>query len=297
MSLIESALEKMRRSGQTAERRVAQGEPRPGQPAAAPVLLQPAPVQLSPPSRRITLDLEALRTAGYLPDAARAHVLADQYRQIKRRLIENATANPGASQMRLLQVTSALQGDGKTFTAINLALSLARERDTSVLLIDADVRNPTTSRIFGIERERGLLDALCDPMADVGSLILHTSVPGLDVLPAGTAADHAAELIASARMAQVAAQICSNPRYIVLFDSAPILLSADSPALAALVGQVVLVARAGKTLQHALLDAISRFDDGKLSGIVLNDNKADPGRYHYGYGSYGTQDRDGGTPG
>ena len=296
MSLIESALEKMRRSGPTAERRGAQSGPRSVQPAA-PALSQTAPAQLAAPTRRITLDLQALHAAGYLPDPARSHVLADQYRQVKRQLIEKATADPGAAQMRLLQITSALQGDGKTFTAINLALSLARERDTSVLLIDADLRNPTTSRIFGIERERGLLDALSEPAVDVGSLILHTSVPGLDVLPAGTAADHAAELIASARMAQVAAQICSNPRYIVLFDSAPILLSADSPALAGIVGQVVLVARTGKTLQHALLDAIGRLDHGKLSGIVLNDNKADPGRYHYGYGSYGTQDRDGGIPG
>jgi exopolysaccharide/PEP-CTERM locus tyrosine autokinase len=295
MSLIESALEKMRRSGPTAERRGAQSGPR--SVPAAPALPPPAPAQLAAPTRRITLDLERLHAAGYLPDPARAHVMADQYRRVKRQLIDKVTADPGASQMRLLQVTSALQGDGKTFTAINLALSLARERDTSVLLIDADLRNPTTSRILGIEGERGLLDALCDPAVDVGSLILHTSVPGLDVLPAGTAADHAAELIASARMAQVAAQICSNPRYIVLFDSAPILLSADSPALGGIVGQVVLVARTGKTLQHALLDAIGRLDNGKLSGIVLNDNKADPGRYHYGYGSYGTQDRDGGIPG
>jgi protein-tyrosine kinase len=296
MSLIESALEKMRRSGDAAERRGAQSGPRPVQPVA-PAPSQPAPAQLAAPTRRTTLDLERLRAAGYLPDPARAHVLADQYRQVKRQLIERAQADPGASQMRLLQVTSALQGDGKTFTSINLALSLARERDTSVLLIDADLRNPNTSRILGLEGEPGLLDTLCDPVIDVGSLILHTSVPGLDVLPAGTAADHAAELIASARMTQIAAQICSNPRYIVLFDSAPILLSADAPALARLVGQVVLVARTGKTLQHALLDAIGRVDNTKLSGIVLNDNKADPGRYHYGYGSYGTQDRDGGIPG
>jgi Mrp family chromosome partitioning ATPase len=97
-------------------------------------------------------------------------------------------------------------------------------------------------------------------------------------------------------MSQVTAQICTNARYIVLFDSAPMLLSADSPALARLVGQVVLVARAGKTLRHALLDAIGQFDKSKLSGIILNDNKADPGRYQYGYGSYGTHDSDGGIP-
>lgn len=295
MSLIESALEKMRRSGYAVERRGARPGLRPEH-AGAPEP-QAVPAQLTAPKRRMALDLEALRAAGYLPDPARDHVLADQYRQIKRPLIEKAMADPGATQMRLLLVTSALQGDGKTFTSINLALSLARERDTSVLLIDADLRNPNTSRILGLQGELGLLDALRDETLDVGSLILHTSVPGLDVLPAGTAADHASELLASVRMSQVAAQICSNPRYIVLFDSAPMLLSADSPALARLVGQVVLVARAGKTQRQALLDAVGQLDRDKLSGIVLNDDKAEPGRYHYGYGSYGTQDRDGAIPG
>jgi protein-tyrosine kinase len=295
VSLIESALEKMRRSGTATERRGVRTGLRP-EPAVAPES-PVAPTQLSAPKRRTVLDLEALRSAGYLPEPVRNHVFADQYRQIKRPLLEKAKADPGATQMRLLLVTSALQGDGKTFTSINLALSMARERDTSVLLIDADLRNPNTSRILGLGGEPGLLDALRDETLDIGSLILHTSVPGLDILPAGTAADHASELLASARMTQVIAQICSNPRYIVLFDSAPMLLSADSPALARLVGQVVLVARAGKTQRHALLDAIALLDRDKVSGIVLNDNKAEPGRYHYGYGTYGTQDRDGAIPG
>ena len=295
MSLIESALEKMRRGGSAPERRAARpGFRAEGAAAAAP---QPVPAQLAAPTRRISLDLERLRAAGSLPDPDRRHLFADQYRHVKRPLIEKAMADARAPEMRLLLVTSALQGDGKTFTCINLALSLARERDTSVLLIDADLRNPTPSRILGVAAEPGLLDALCDERVDVGSLILHTSVPGLDILPAGRAADHASELLASARMTQVLAQICSNPRYIVLLDSAPVLLSADSPALARLVGQVVLVARAGTTLRHALLDAIGQLDGGKLSGIVLNDIKADPGRYYYGYGSYGTQDRDDAIPG
>ena len=295
MSLIESALEKMRRSANAPERRGARTGLRPER-AGAPDS-QAAPAHLTAPKRRMTLDPEALRAAGYLPEPARDRVFADQYRQIKRPLIQKAVADPGAPQMRLVLVTSALQGDGKTFTSINLALSLARERDTSVLLVDADLRNPNTSRSLGLGGEPGLLEALRDETVDVSSLILHSSVPGLDILPAGMAADQASELLASARMTQLVAQICSNPRYIVLFDSAPMLLSADSSALARLVGQVVLVARAGKTQRHALLDAIGQLDRDKLSGIVLNDIKAEPGRYHYGYGTYGTQDRDGAIPG
>lgn len=292
MSLIESAIEKMRRSGYAADLRRVRAAPRADAPAGAGAS-EHAPLKpLAPPATRISLDQESLRSAGYLPEATRSALFADQYRHIKRPLIEKARSDPGAPQLRLILVTSALAGDGKTFTSINLALSMARERDTSVLLIDADMRNPSTSRILGVAGARGLLDVLSDESLDVGSLIQGTSVPGLDILPAGAPADHASEHLASARMAHIAAQICANPRYLVIIDCAPVLLSSEAGALAQLVGQIVLVARAGKTPRQALLDAIARFDGSKLSGIVLNDSKADPGGYHYyGYGNYGTQGR------
>jgi exopolysaccharide/PEP-CTERM locus tyrosine autokinase len=281
----------MRRSGYAADLKRVGTAPRvtpAGAGASEYALLQP----LAAPATRITLDQDSMRAAGYLPEATRGALFADQFRHIKRPLIEKAVSDPSAPQLRLILVTSALAGDGKTFTSINLALSMARERDTSVLLIDADMRNPSASRILGVAGGRGLLDALSDDSLDVGSLIQGTSVPGLDILPAGNPVDHASELLASDRMTQIAAQICANPRYLVVIDCAPVLLTSEAGALAPLVGQIVLVARAGKTPQQALLDAIRQLDGSKLSGIVLNDSKADPGGYHYyGYGNYGTQER------
>jgi protein-tyrosine kinase len=297
VSLIEAALAKMRRTGYAADIKPMRGAPW-ADTAAVSAPVQPAgTAPAAHPAKRITLDMQSLQARGYLPEATRGPVFRDQYRHIKRPLIEKARSNPGAPQLRLLMMSSALAGDGKTFTTLNLALSMAQERDTSVLLIDADLSNPTASRILGVGGERGLLDALSDQSVDVGSLIHGTSVHGLDVLPAGTPMDHASELLASARMARVAAQISANPHYIVLFDSAPVLLSGESGALAQLVGQIVLVARSGKTPRQALLDAIGRLDASKLSGIILNDSKADPGRYYYGYGSYGSQGRDSTTAG
>jgi protein-tyrosine kinase len=123
---------------------------------------------------------------------------------------------------------------------------------------------------------------------------------GIDVrstLGTGTPTDHASELLASARMAQIGAQICANPRYLVVIDSAPVLLSSEVGALAQLVGQIILVARSGKTPRQALLDGIGQLDGSKLSGIVLNDSKADPRGYYSGYGSYGTQGQDSASAG
>src|SRR5690606_20325175 len=102
-----------------------------------------------------------------------------------------------------IMMASALPGDGKTFTSINLALSMSRERDSSVVLVDADVAKPHISRIFGVDKEPGLLDALTDKSDDLESLILPTDVGGLSILPAGGHRDNAAELFASAAMRQL----------------------------------------------------------------------------------------------
>ncbi len=146
---------------------------------------------------------QALRNAGYLPAEGLERRFADHYRQIKRPLIERALA--GEPGMRLILVSSALPGDGKTFTSLNLALSMARERDVSVLLVDADAPRAHISEVLGIRGERGLLDALSDESLDVESLIVETDVRGLEILPAGKFVENATELFASARMDQIAA--------------------------------------------------------------------------------------------
>jgi protein-tyrosine kinase len=291
VSLIESALDKLRRSGGSSSGITPRAT---GTRAfvAATGLAPAAVTATSRPvaSKQIALDLAALRAAGYLPEASCERLFADQYRHIKRPLIEKAMSAGGSADLRLLMVTSALPGDGKTFTSINLALSMARERDISVLLIDADVPKPNISRILGLEQEAGLLDALTDESIDVDSLILRTDVPGLDILPVGRPVDSAPELLASARMAQIARRFCArDPSCIALFDTPPMLLSSEARALQQILGQIVLVVRAGKTPQRGVLDALGEIDQGKLSGLILNDSWASPTSGYYGYGSYGSE--------
>jgi protein-tyrosine kinase len=298
MSLIESALERLRRA--TAEGSAAGDEgsakssPLPGGAlskgkthAASVATVLPSVSDV--PAKRISLDLAALRRAGYLPEAGLERRFADHYRQIKRPLIEKALA--GGPEMRLILVSSALPGDGKTFTSFNLALSMARERDVSVLLIDADAPRAHISEVLGIRGEPGLMNALVDDALDVEALIQGTDVRGLDVLPAGKLVENATELLASARMQQIATRLVSrNSRRLVLFDSAPLLVSSEARVMTRIPGQVVLVARVGATPRQAVAEAASHVERSKLQGLVLNQAPFRKGAGYYEYGSYGEGD-------
>lgn len=294
MSVIERAVERLRLSGgmKASSRKagaVATMHLPPGQSA------QKGGAAAEP---KIFINRAALREAGYLPESNQDRVFADEYRQIKRPLISTAFGDVGECRgdPRLIVMASALPGDGKTFTSINLALSLAQERDTSVVLVDADVAKPHVSRIFGVQSEPGLLDALADESLDVESLLLPTDVRGLTLLPAGKQGELATELLASERMAFVAQRLLdSDPRRLVLFDSSPLLVSSESRAVAGIAGQVLLVVRSGKTPRRAVLESLSAIGDGKFVSLVLNQGRRTMLGGYYGYGSYGSygQDADG----
>jgi len=240
---------------------------------------------------RIAVNMPRLREMGYLPEEGEERRFADYYRAIKRPLIQKAFAPNAGADLRLILVTSALPGEGKTFTSLNLALSMARERDISVLLVDGDFPKAEVGRALGVQNEPGILDALADETRDVDSLVLHTDVRGLEVLPAGTLADGAAELIASGRMTKILAWLTArHPRRLMVWDSAPLLITSEGRALAQLPSQLVLVARCGHTPRQALLDALGQIDKNKLSGLVLNDGRVTGGEgYYYGYSSYGSR--------
>jgi Mrp family chromosome partitioning ATPase len=187
-------------------------------------------------------------------------------------------------------ITSSLPGEGKTFTSVNLALSLARERDVSVLLIDCDIPKPHISHILGAGSDLGLMDVLVDESRDIESLIVATSTKGLSFLPAGVSSEGSAELLISNRMRQVLAQVLAeDPRRIVLLDSPPLLVTSEGRALTKMAGQIVMVVRSGKTPTHALQDAVKLFEPHQMGGIVLNDGRLTLTEGFYGYGYYGDQ--------
>jgi protein-tyrosine kinase len=295
-SLIEQAaqrLEQLRRAGAViAEPRPAQRLPGGGQSAATPA----AAVQASAPaveSRKVELDFAALEAAGILVPSATRSILGDQFRVIKRPLIRNAVGK-GAAKIahgNLIMVTSALAGEGKSFTAVNLAMSIATELDHTVMLVDADVARPSVSRMLGLVQSSetaygpGLLDVL-DGRADMSSVLLKTNVDKLTVLPSGTQHTRATELLASDAMTRLLDEMGRRyPDRIVIFDSPPLLLTTEARVLATHMGQIVVVVHAGKTLQSDVQSALTTIENCPVRLMLLNRAQAAAeGGYGYGYG-------------
>jgi protein-tyrosine kinase len=290
MSLVERALQKMQQAGRPATTADKTIPPAPAREEPARAAAPAKPVQR--PTVVARFDHDALRRVGLLPPTTLERRLAGQFQFIKRPIVAAAHANatraqPDASGMALM-VASALPGEGKTFTSLNLAMSLALEKDLEVLLVDADVRKPHVSRLLGVGDQPGLLELLSDSSLHPDSVILDSNVAGLTVLPAGKPVDTATELLSSMRMRELVRQLAPpGGRRVVLFDSPPLLMSTESHALAAHVGQVVLVVRADVTPQKAVLQAIDALGEGKQIGLVLNQSNTAADVNYYGYGTYG----------
>lgn len=282
MSLVEKALKKMQEAAQPAS-------------PSKPVRVEPRPVgkvverPVHPSGRIVTINQSALRATELLPPEHQERQIAQQYRQIKRPLIANAIGRDGPRLERgqLIMLSSAMSGDGKTFNSINLALSIAREKDLRVVLVDADLPKPHLSRLFGVESQPGLVDAIVDANVDPESLIFPTDIPSLSFMSAGQRADNTTELLSSERMQQVAGMLAANdPHRIVIFDSSPLLMATESQALARVVGQIVVVVRARVTSHEMVLDALSHLADHPAVSLVLNQSAeaANAGYYYHGYG-------------
>jgi len=285
VSLVEQAIARLKNQASAAK----SASPDAASKSVAPPIVD----HLSDPAKsakRMTLDANALRARGYLPEEGQDRQFAEQYRRIKRPLIDKAfsgTATVG--DPRVIMITSALPGDGKTFTSLNLAMSMAIERDITVLMVDCDVAKRHVSDIVGIREEAGLLDALVDESVDIESLVEPTNLRGLSILPAGKCVEAPAELLSSNRMRQIIASLCSRvPRRIVLLDSPPLLITNEGRALVKIAGQIVLVVRAGHTPRQAVQDAIGLFDAQQAGGLILNQVPVSKRDGYYGYGSYGT---------
>jgi len=277
MSRIEEVLEKLQARS-----------PRPA--GSSPARL--ATVEVRPhgyKGRRIVLDPWQLKLNGLLAVDDEERRLAEQYRTIKRPLLKNA--DPSVDTLmrgNLIMIASALPGEGKTFTCVNLCLSIARERDWTVVLVDGDCAKPHLTRLFGAEGEAGLIDLLRDPALSFDELVMPTDVPGLSLLPAGSRDPRASELLASRRMDELCAALSAADRNpIVVIDSSPLLMTTEAAALAAHVGQIAVVVRANETPRDAVLAALQKLDRAKAIACILNRNAEaaeSPGYGYYGYG-------------
>lgn len=268
-------------------------------PASAPVpaatlpTVRSAQVEMLPTagrrSREVRLDLERLEREGYLvPSQARSQ-LAEQMRIIKRPLLANARGESAQqiSRANLIQVVSAMPGEGKTFFAVNLAMSIAMEVDLSVLLVDADVLRPSVLARCGVEPSRGLMDVLKTPSLDLADVMLRTNVPKLTLLPAGTANSQSTELLASTAMERLLDELASRfPDRIIVFDAPPLIPTTESRVLASRVGQVVMVVEAGKTTHAQVTQAYAAVEQCPVVLSVLNRASGNSGEaYGYYYAS------------
>lgn len=236
-----------------------------------------------------TLNLARLAEQGMLTQEGGRSSVAEDFRIIKRPLLRQARAS-GAEAIRhgnLIVVTSAMPGEGKTYCAVNLAMSIAMEMDITVLLVDADVARPSVLKVLGLPPEPGLMDVLLDPQLAMGDVILKTNVANLRILPAGRSNKHATELLASRAMSRLLAEIAS--RYsdrIVVFDSPPLLITSEAHALVGQMGQVVMVVEAETTTQHAVKEALRQIEACEHIHLIYNKTKSFPGNDYYGYGYY-----------
>ncbi len=244
-------------------------------------------------SQEVVVDFKRISEMGMLTLDQSKNQLSEEYRAIKRPLLNNAFGKTATNipHANLIMVTSALPGEGKSFSAINLAISMASEMDHTVLLVEADVAKPAVCHYLGFpEPEKGLVDYLAEPNLNLADLVLKTNIPKLSIFPAGRRHVHSTELLASTSMSNLMEELSLRyPDRIVIFDSPPLLLTSEAVVLAGLMGQIVLVIEAGKTPQSVVKDAVALLDSNQIIGVLLNKSERGIGTGYglYGYGGYG----------
>ncbi len=239
---------------------------------------------------KLHIDQERLISAGLSISAADGSLTVDNaFRRIKRPILANAFGKEAAlvENGNIVMICSSLSGEGKTFNAINLSMSIAIELDKTVLLVDADLPRRNTTSLFGLEDEPGLTDVLVGGK-DLTDVIVSTDLQDFKILPAGTKHHHGTELLASDKMFNLITELAS--RYqdrIIIFDTPPLLITSEAQVLAGLAGQIVLVVEADRTLKHDVEDAVEMLDSTKPIGLVLNKTQTSSGSDYYGDSAYG----------
>jgi protein-tyrosine kinase len=332
MDLIQRAAERLKRNSelnlveQAAAKLAPAAAPEPTVPAAEPPTPIPvapvdtpniaeapaAPTQVAPavgpppasgiesaprrPGPYVTLDLGKLQVSGFVTPTGSRTRIAEEFRVIKRPILLRAfaTGEERIESGNLMMVTSAKPGEGKTFTAINLAMSMASERDIHVLLVDADVQRPSVFQVLGLPPQKGLLDVLSDSNLNPADVLTRTNIRNLTLMAAGTPSLATTELLASQKMIDLMQDIAT--RYqdrIIILDAPPVLASSEPSVLALHVGQVILVVEAGKTSRRAVEQTLTYIGGCPNISIVLNKADSGSGRDEfggYGYGYYETNE-------
>jgi protein-tyrosine kinase len=214
--------------------------------------------------------------------------ISEEFRLAQRQLLRVAFAPTAeAGRSNLLMVTSARPGEGKSFTALNLACSVALQKDHRVLLIDSDAKRGSICQALGLGDAPGILDLASDPSLDAADLILGTDIEHLSILPVGQERGRGSELFASREMRQLVQRL--GRRYsdrLVILDGSPCLSTSDPAALAPIVGQVLLVVEAERTQRDEVEAALDLIQACPSIMMLLNKVQMST-RYSFGVNSNG----------
>ncbi|MBU3021740.1 XrtA-associated tyrosine autokinase [Aestuariibacter sp. A3R04] len=234
------------------------------------------------------LDLDRLEKNGHISMFGTRKKINEEYREIKRKLLNNAFG-PLSSTLQnsnIIMVTSGRPSEGKTFTACNLAMSIAAEQDKTVLLVDADVLKPNVLNTLGLEKRRGLIEYLTGEVEDISDVLYPTNIDKLKIIPAGKSHHLTTELLASRKMAETVNEFAN--RYsdrIVVFDTPPLIGITETAVLANFAGQAVVVVEEGKSKLSDIRHAVDRLNPDMAIGFVVNKSvyKDSDGTGYYGY--------------
>jgi len=242
---------------------------------------------------KCNIDLDYLQKIGMVTPNLGNNQIIEEYRYIKRPLLATAfNGDKDAKSSRnknVIVVTSTLPGEGKTFTSLNLAMSVAMEKDKTVLLVDADLEQTGLTQLLDLSRRIGLSHYLTDPNLELGPLLLKSeNVPKLTILPSGAARRDAAEILGSKRMDRLIEEL--SWRYsdrIIIVDAPPLLASSSASILAQLAGQTIMVVASGQTSSESLDEALTKLDGDQNVRMILNKAQYSWKSGHYAYGDYG----------
>jgi protein-tyrosine kinase len=240
-----------------------------------------------PPSQSIEVSNASLKEFGLLRNGAVSTDLAQQFQRIKRPILSIAYGDGGmgVDNANVILFASALPGSGKSFCCFNLAMSISRERDLGVVLVDADVLKPSISRAFGLSERPGLIDYLLDSNISLDDIVVGTDLQGIVVIPSGQQHVEATELLASKRMREFVETVANRfHSHAVLMDAPPLLVTNEAQALAERAGQIVFVVDAGVSTQDSVLRAVETLDRDKPINAILNKARGSSvGNYGFGY--------------
>lgn len=225
------------------------------------------------PDMRISIDQESLKQDGLMPRDEHQSLISQQFRRIKRPVLNSAfgLGVPEIENANVIMVASALPKCGKSFCTVNLAASIARERDTGAVVVDADVLKPNISNAFGLVNHKGLIDYLLDPDLRIEDILVATDWFDSIIVPAGRQHSDATELLASRRMEQFISQLSERfSRRAVIVDTPPLLVTNEAHVLAEHMGQIVFVVESGVSTRDSVIEALSSLNRNKPINAILN---------------------------